>query len=137
MTAPVTDAADRPRTTIMVVDPDVVVRAAIAEYLRDCGYQVMETLSAEEALAVLEGGRSVDVVFSEVMLPEMNGFALSKTLRERYPGIGVILASSTNQAIDRAADLCDDGPIAKPYNPDEVLRRIQLMRENRRRSRDD
>jgi hypothetical protein len=46
----------------------------------------------------------------------------------------VILTSGVARAADKAGDLCDDGPLEKPYHPQEVVRRINLLRERRRTS---
>jgi CheY-like chemotaxis protein len=121
--------AERPQAVVMVVEPDVVVRLAIADYLRECGYRVVETGSAEEAVTLLENEHSIDVVFTEVTLPRMSGFELARLVRERYPGIGVILASSPASAAEKASELCAEGPLEKPYDPDEVVRRIMRFRE--------
>ena len=121
--------AEKPQSVVMVVEPDVVVRLAIADYLRECGYTVIEAGSAEEAVTVLESGRSIDVVFTEVALPQMSGFELARLVRERYPGMGVILTSSPASAAEKASDLCEEGPLEKPYDPDEVVRRIRQMKE--------
>jgi CheY-like chemotaxis protein len=132
MAEPVPQASEQPKTTVMVVEPDVLVRLAIADYLRGCGYIVIEARSAEEVFTVLDSGCKVDVVFAEVDLPEMSGFDLAKNLRVRDPAIGVILAYGAEGAAEKAGELCEDGPISKPYAPAEVLRRIRLLREGKR-----
>jgi CheY-like chemotaxis protein len=66
--------------TVLVVEHEVMVRLAISEYLRHCGYRVIEAISAEEAITVLSSDDiTVEVIFSAAELGEgMNGFALSK-----------------------------------------------------------
>jgi CheY-like chemotaxis protein len=127
-----TPSGDKEKTTILLVEPDVAVRISIAEYLRDCGYHVIETRSAEEAVVVLESGRPVDIVFAEVQLPEMSGFDLAQRVRASYPGTGVLLTYGTEGAAAKAGALCDGGPIAKPYAAADVVRRIKLLRESQR-----
>ena len=102
---------------ILVVDDDVLVRMVIAGYLRECGFKVIEAVDADEAITVLEQpGVHVDVVFSDVEMPGMDGFALTKWIRGARPDIAVILAGTPARAIDAAADLCKSGPdLAKPY----------------------
>jgi DNA-binding response OmpR family regulator len=118
-----------PASTILVVEDEVLVRLAIADYLRDCGYQVFEAGDAAEAQIVLNAGTSVDVVFSDVQLPGgMDGFGLARWIRQHHPGVQVLLTSGRVNEAHRAAELCDDGPLlAKPYGEDEVLRRIELL----------
>ena len=127
-------SADGPiPSTILVVEPDILVRMVIASYLRDCGYKVLEGVSAADVMAVLGSGQQIDVVFSEVRLRgRVNGFALARSLREHYPEVEVILTTGPARAAERASDLCEEGPLEKPYEPQEVVRRINLLRERRR-----
>jgi CheY-like chemotaxis protein len=120
-------------STILVVEPEILVRMVIASYLRDCGYKVLEGASAADVITVLGSGQKVDVVFSEVRLRgKMNGFGLAHLVREQYPDVDVILTTGPARAADKASDLCEDGPLEKPYEPQEVVRRINLLRERRR-----
>jgi CheY-like chemotaxis protein len=129
-------SSDGTTATVFVVDPDILVRMVIADYLRDCGYKVVEGVSADDVLAVLEAGRKIDVILTEVQLVgSIDGFGLARQIRENHPHIDVILTSGVTRAADKASDLCDDGPVQKPYQPQEVVRRINILRERRRRSR--
>jgi CheY-like chemotaxis protein len=120
-------------STILVVEPDILVRMVIASYLRDCGYKVLEGSTAADVMAVLGSGQKIDVVFSEVRLRgRVNGFGLARWVREHHPDVDMILTSGPARAADRASDLCDDGPLEKPYEPQEVVRRVNLLRERRR-----
>jgi two-component system, response regulator PdtaR len=80
---------------VLVVEDDVLVRAAIAEQLRTLGVTVVEAESADEALSCLVDG-SFDLVFSDVQMPgSLDGAALARQLRESHPGLPVILTSGT------------------------------------------
>lgn len=94
----------------MMVEPDILVRRALAEYLRACGYKVIEGVSAED------------------------GFALASRLRETHPGVDVLLSFGIANAAEKAGDLCENGPLEKPYHPHEVIRRSNLLCERRRTS---
>lgn len=120
----------------MVVEPDVLARMVIADYLRRCGYKVIEGVAAEDVFAVLRAGGTIDVVLTEMKLPgEMDGFSLARQLRQTHPGIDVLLTVGIVNAADKAGDLCEDGPLEKPFHPQEVVRRINLLRERRRTSK--
>jgi CheY-like chemotaxis protein len=122
-----------PPSTILVVEPDILVRMVIASFLRDCGYKVLEGVTAADVIAVLRSGQKIDVVFSEVRLRgKVDGFGLARRVRAHHPDVDVILTSGAARAADKASDLCDDGPLEKPYHPQEVVRRINLLRERRR-----
>jgi CheY-like chemotaxis protein len=136
MPAPVEPSSgDTASATVLVVEPDILVRMVIADYLRDCGYKVVEGVNADEALAVLGAGTKIDVILTEVQLSgSLDGFGLARQIREDHPEIDVILTSGVARAADKAGDLCDDGPLEKPYHPQDVVRRINLLRERRRTS---
>jgi CheY-like chemotaxis protein len=136
MPAPVEPSSgDTASATVLVVEPDILVRMVIADYVRDCGYKVVEGVNADEALAVLGAGTKIDVILTEVQLSgSRDGFGLARQIREDHPEIDVILTSGVARAADKAGDLCDDGPLEKPYHPQDVVRRINLLRERRRTS---
>jgi DNA-binding response OmpR family regulator len=118
---------------VLVVEPDILARITIADYLRDCGFKVFEGASADEALAVLGSGRKIDVILAEVQLAgRMDGFALARWVRERHPDVDMILTSGIARAAAKAGDLCEEGPLEKPYHPQEAVRRINILRERRR-----
>ena len=78
--------------TILLADEDVIVRLAIADYLRGCGLQVLEAASSQEAKAILQAGRRVDVLFSDAQLAGAeSGFALAQWLRRNRPDVEIVL----------------------------------------------
>jgi CheY-like chemotaxis protein len=119
--------------TILVVEPDVLVRMVISDYLRECGYKVIEAVSSREAMAILGSDRKIDAVFAEVKLEEgMDGFALAQWVRTNHPRVGVVLTSGPDSAANKAGDLCEEGPMDKPYHPDQVARRLKILFAKRR-----
>ena len=72
--------------TMLIVEDEVLVRLMLAEYLRGCGYRVLEAAHAAEAIKVLEAEIAVDILFTDVQLPgELDGFGLARWTRERRP----------------------------------------------------
>ncbi len=116
--------------TIMVVEPDVLLRMALSEYLRDCGYRVIEGVKADNVWVVIGSGVQLDVVFAPV---QPTGFALASRLRQTHPGTDVILNSGVADAVEKSSALCDRGPLKPPYQPEVVARRIQQLLAGRQR----
>jgi len=117
--------------TILVVEDKVLERTAISEYLRHCGYHVIEAASADEALVLLnESHISIDIVFSVVEMPgSIDGFALAQWVRAHMPGIDVILTGTIAKAAEKAGELCEEGPhLKKPYAPDALVDWIKRLR---------
>jgi len=115
--------------TILVVEDEVIVRMVISEYLRGCGYRVIEAASADEALVVLQHTEiGIDVLFSDIEMPgSMDGFALATWVRMNRPSLDVILTGTVPRAANAAAELCESGPLAKPYEPTAVLDLIRRL----------
>lgn len=122
-------ATATPQQTILVVEDDVLVRVVVSEYLRGCGFKVMEAANADEALIVLQKSDiAVDIVFSDIeMLGALDGFGLAQWIRANRPDLGVILAGSISRAATVTTELCHDGPIPKPYEPQLVADRIRRL----------
>jgi two-component system, response regulator PdtaR len=91
----VPQALPQPRTArILVVEDEVLVRALIAEELRQAGFSVIEADRADDALTYIKAGEQVDLVFSDIQTPgSLDGLQLAETLRGKYPDILVILTS--------------------------------------------
>jgi len=116
--------------TVLLVDSEIIVRTTLSEYLRSCGYRVVEAASGEEALTVLKDTElPVDVTLSEVELRgDIDGFQLAAWIRHRRPQISVILAGTQKRAVKAAGDLCEEGPMMKkPYDPQLVLDHIKRL----------
>ena len=127
--AAVRRGSDNSTHTILVVEDEVLIRMLVADYLRECGYQVFEAAGVAEAKAVLDADTPVDLVFTDVNLAsEENGFMLASWVRQHHSGTQVLLISGIANATEKAGDLCESGPLlAKPYTPDVVLQRIQTL----------
>src|SRR5262245_47454890 len=81
-----------PRGSILVVDDEPGVREVVAEMLCDAGYVVETAGHARDAIALLEG-REYDAVLSDVNMPDVDGLAFLRAVRERDLDVPVILMS--------------------------------------------
>lgn len=125
---PVPMASRRP-PVVLVVEDKGLIRMALADYLRDCGYRVFEAADVQEAKAVLTADTEVSLVFSDIQMPgTADGFELARWVRTHHPNVPVILASGRSDATSKARDVCHEGPIvSKPYEHTVALRRIQEL----------
>ncbi len=109
--------------TILVVDDDVGVLLTTARLLRRAGFETFDAESATRALALVEE-QSVDVLLSDVVMPEMNGIELAAAVRERHPRIEVILVSGfTPGALIRHSLTDEEAPpiLQKPLSRDDLI----------------
>jgi DNA-binding response OmpR family regulator len=130
----------RPRPpSILVVDADILVRHPLAEYLRECGYRVVQAANLDEARKLFTQPRrrlTIDVVLAEVGAPGAeNAFAFAAWVRANRTGVEVILAASVDAAVEKAGELCDEEPLSKPYDHQLVLDRIRRSLAARDRGR--
>jgi len=130
MTMPDRDSKPANIKTILVLDDDVLVRMPVVQFLRDCGYHVVEATSTDEAIAILQNTNTpVDVVLSEIDIPgSMDGFGFAQWARSVRPELQILLAGTTERTVRNAAELSEVGPTLKrPYAHKVVLDRIKRL----------
>ncbi|MBC2666209.1 response regulator [Novosphingobium flavum] len=120
---------------LLIADSDTLVRHALAEYLRHCGYRVVEATNFDEVISILErpeDGVLPDIVLCDVGLTGGNGFALRVWVRAHRPEVRVVLAGNVAAAARAAGELCEEGPdLGRPYDPQLVLDQIRRMKAPR------
>lgn len=126
-------SACEPGTTVLVVEDDVLTRIAVAEYLRDCGFRVIEASGGIEARTVLQEGPEIDVLFADARLAgDDNGFALASWARRHRPSLTVILSAGLLRKSEAAAHLCSRKQTS-PLPASHLRERIEGMRQRHRR----
>ena len=119
--------------TVLVVEDDAAVRQATITTLEELGYQSLEAGGADAALAMLENGAAVDLVFSDVVMPgSLNARAFAERLRALRPRLPILFTSGyTDNALVRQGRLDEDVRlISKPYARAELAERLaQLLAE--------
>jgi DNA-binding NtrC family response regulator len=130
MKAPDRNSKPANNRTVLVLDGDVLVRMPVVQFLRDCGYRVVEAANTDEAVAILQKTDiPVDVVLSEIDIPRsMNGFKFAVWARSLRPELKILLAATPERTVRNAAELCEVGPTLKrPYDYKRVLHRIKRL----------
>lgn len=115
------------KATILVVDDDGMLRDLIVDALDDLGYTVLKAHDGPSALDVLRGSTKIDVVFSDVSMPNgMSGVELATQIRQLRPEIRLILASGF--AKGQIADIPQDVVfLPKPYRVRQLLEIIDAQ----------
>jgi DNA-binding NtrC family response regulator len=115
---------------ILVVDGDILIRHAISDYLRHCGYVVIEAASTDEAETVLnDDSLAVSAVLCDAEAPgKRNAFELRAWAKEHRQDMQIALAGNIEAAAHKAAELCEQGPhLARPYDPQGVVDYIRRL----------
>ena len=104
---------------LLLVEDNRDLGDTTAQLLTSFGFQVARADSAVQALARIECGEVFDLVLSDVVMPgEMDGLALARRLRERHPGLPIVLVSGYSAALAEAFDFT---VLTKPCDPDHLL----------------
>jgi len=106
-----------PPLRVLVIDDEPAVREALVDTLTDDGHTVIQAGSGKEALARLAEGVRVDVVITDLGMPDMTGWDVARAVRARRPGLPIGLVTGWAVALEMNDDerRAVDFVIAKPY----------------------
>lgn len=113
---------------ILVTDDDKNTRLFLRAVLEGAGYTVSEASNGEEALALMDKTH-VDLVVLDVMMPKMDGYELTKTLRESNNNLPILMVSAKQLPADKHKGFMvgTDDYITKPIDDEEMLLRIKAL----------
>jgi DNA-binding NtrC family response regulator len=121
--------------TVLVVDDEFLMRGVLVEILQDSGFLAVGVASAEEAMAHLSSRAGVDLVFSDIKMPGIDGFTLARWIHQHRPEIPVILASGYPGKANMAAELCQAEFLRKPCDFELIVEKIRETIERRKSCR--
>jgi len=113
---------------IVLVENDPALLVLFADWLRELGHDVRETADPTEALAWLAQRRDVDVLFTDINIPAMDGRELGARARQFFPGLRIVFA--TGYSARKLPDLRSDPLVRylrKPFGPDEVAKALDAL----------
>jgi two-component system, cell cycle sensor histidine kinase and response regulator CckA len=119
-----------PAATVLVVDDEPLVREAVADMLGSDRYSVLVVGSADEALEVLVDGVRINVVVSDVRMPQKDGFSLAVEVRQTHPELPFIFITGYMLSPERDAAL--GRVLWKPFKPKELIEIVEQALRNRR-----
>jgi two-component system, cell cycle sensor histidine kinase and response regulator CckA len=104
--------------TVLVVDDQDVVRDVIRLTLEGAGYTVLDAASPNDALALVRENGPIDLLVTDVVMPEMDAFELADRVVSELPGVRVLYTSGYT-------DAGAEGPfIQKPFTPAELVEKV-------------
>ena len=115
---------------LIIADGEVLIRSAISEYLRHCGYKVIEAANSDEVVTVIkEKSTGIRAILGDADLGgTMNAFELRLWLKKQHPEVHMVLAGNVDMAAKAAGELCDKGPhLKRPYDPQAVSAHIKRL----------
>ena len=112
---------------ILVVEDEAIVRMHAVTVLEDAGFSTVEAANGEEAIALLEARSDIRIVFTDIQLGEgMDGLALARAIRERWPPVELLLASG-RMRVD-PAQMPERGVfLGKPYQAGQLVQCVRSL----------
>ena len=114
---------------LLVVEDDRELNKAVCSYLNQNGYKAEGCLSANEAYDAMYGGTLFDLIISDIMMPEVDGFEFAKTIREIDQEIPILFMTARDDfaSKQRGFKAGIDDYMVKPIDLDELLLRIEAL----------
>ncbi|MEX5510917.1 response regulator [Pseudomonas paralactis] len=114
-----------PTSTILVVEDDAIVRMLIVDVLEELEFKVLEAADAEQALTQVQNtSQVIDLMMTDVGLPDMDGKALATRVRELRPTLPILFASGYAENIDVPEGM---QVIGKPFSIDQLRDKVKSM----------
>ena len=124
-----------PKSVVLVVDDDPLVRVHSLFALEDAGYEVVEAGNAADALACLERRPDIGALFTDIRMPgSLDGVALANVVHERRPDIAILVTSGAEDVADGTLPATANF-VRKPYTGAQLSRLLPLDDVSARRSK--
>ena len=109
---------------VLVAEDETLVRLLANDILTDADYGVIEAHDGQEALAILAAKNTVRALLTDVNMPNVDGLALAKIVRQRWPHIGIVVTSGMPKpsGLPTGARF-----ISKPYGYEDVLHELEAV----------
>jgi DNA-binding response OmpR family regulator len=117
---------------LLIIDDDARLAAMVSDYLTAAGFVVERRFTGREGLAALDGA-AFDAVILDVMLPDIDGFEVCRTIRTRAE-TPILMLTARGEEMDRIVglEIGADDYLAKPFSPRELQARIRaILRRSR------
>jgi DNA-binding response OmpR family regulator len=121
--------SSEPRYRILLVDDEKILRI-LRFKLKASGYEVITATNGQDAITLVESEKP-DIVVMDVIIPGMSGLEALQALRT-FSDLPVIVISARTDNASKALSLGANSFLSKPFNPDELVKRIQAILDYKR-----
>ncbi len=114
---------------VLILEDEVNIRSFVVINLKRAGYDAIEAGTGAEALERLKENPDVGVAILDIMLPDIDGFEVCRTIRATNKQIGIIMLTARTQEMDKVTGLMTgaDDYVTKPFSPAELTARIDAL----------
>jgi CheY-like chemotaxis protein len=110
---------------ILVVDDDDGVRDLAATILRDAGYRVLEAETGQRAMMLFESHPDIDLIFTDIVMPGLDGFKLADMTKFKRPGVKILYATAYMDLAREKLGVVHGEILHKPYRPTQLEQMIK------------
>lgn len=115
---------------VLIAEDESAIREIIAITLKRAGYEVTEACDGQQAIDIYNSKNGAfDVVLLDIMMPNVDGLEVCKTLRNQSSTVGIIMLTAKTQEMDKVSGLLmgADDYITKPFSPSELMARVDSV----------
>jgi two-component system cell cycle sensor histidine kinase/response regulator CckA len=128
--SPAEQTSSRPRETLLIVEDESVIRTALAEFLSGAGYKVLCARNGKEALGKIHASPdTVDLVITDVVMPQMSGPKLAEQLASIHPEIKILFVSGCSEdvSLSEAAACPPRNFLLKPFSFQTLAEKVRQV----------
>ena len=127
--------ARKPPATILIVDDEEPIRRLVDRILQSAGYITRLAASGADALAIADGPGPIDLMVTDMMMPEMNGDEVARRLRQKYPALKVLYYTGFADRLfnEKGTMWEDEAYLEKPSGVRGLLEAVSLLYNRNRR----
>jgi CheY-like chemotaxis protein len=116
------------QTTVLVADDDSLIRTIFTEIIRGEGFESVEADNGQKALDLVNS-QKIDLIFSDMNMPVMNGFELLVAVKREHPQIPITVITGFNSTYreEDAMAAGADAYITKPFKVEDIVRTLHAM----------
>ena len=114
---------------VLILEDEVSIRSFVVINLKRAGYEAIEAGTGMEALEQLKKNPDTGVAILDIMLPDIDGFEVCRSIRATNKQIGIIMLTARTQEMDKVTGLMTgaDDYVTKPFSPAELTARIDAL----------
>ncbi len=119
--------------TVLIADDEQRILTLISDFLKAAGFDTLTAADGRQALDIIESGKRIDLAIIDIMMPEINGWDLTKEIRKSY-NFPIIMLSARSEEFDMLTgfEAGADEYVTKPFSPAVLVKRVEalLKRDN-------
>ena len=114
---------------VLILEDEISIRSFVVINLKRAGYDTIEAGTGAEALERLKENPDIGVAILDIMLPDIDGFEVCRSIRATNKSIGIIMLTARTQEMDKVTGLMTgaDDYVTKPFSPAELTARVDAL----------